>query len=717
MVKPNLNSSSYPGIFRIGKWLIHPNLNRITYDNRQVKLEPRIMEVLLCLVEHRGETVTRDYLMETLWSDTVVTEDSLNRSISKLRQVFNDDSKQPSVIETISKIGYRLIAPVEEVESAEVISESAASLRRSDRRSELRKINKPTRRVAIWGTMIILALSGFYGLKRTVIGSYTNNSMIRVVPFTSSPGLEFDPSFSPDCNQIAYVWKDQLREQWDIYVKQIGTETPLKLTNSPGVKINPRFSPDGRNLVFTKILNHGGGLFIVPTTGGQERKLISAVSNTILGLDWSPDGKWLAYTDKSAPGEPYAVFLLSIETLNKRKLTSPLKQSIGDEEVAFSPDGKKLAVARARTLGVMDVYLISVKSGEPKRLTFDNLKIHGLDWTPDGRHIIYSSNRGGDFGLWKVAASGGRPELLASGITGADNPAVSSNGDRLAFEKWNDQTNIYKLNLKDFTNGIAIPEQIISSTRWDWNAQISPGGRRLVFVSDRSGSTEIWTSDLEGANLLCLTSFNGPYSTMPRWSPDGRRIIFDSRAEGNANIYVVDAEGGMPRLLTTQLSEDIAPIYSRDGRWVYFASNRSGAWQIWKTNAEGIEATQVTKNGGFTTFESVDGSQLFVTKKEEAGIWQLSIENQEGELIIEDLEPVDWANWLVVEDGIYYVKRDSNHDPSIVFFDFETRTVVQTVELPDLLYKSGLSLSPNGAEMVFTHVDRKECDIMLIENF
>ncbi len=126
-------------------------------------------------------------------------------------------------------------------------------------------------------------------------------------------------------------------------------------------------------------------------------------------MDWSPDGKWLAYTDKSALDEPRAVFLLSIETLKRRKLTSSLKQSIGDSEVAFFTDGKKLEVERNYTPSIVNVYVISVKSGEPKRLTFDNLRIHGLDWSPDGRYVI-SLNLCGDFGLWKVTASRGQPE-------------------------------------------------------------------------------------------------------------------------------------------------------------------------------------------------------------------------------------------------------------------------------------------------------------------
>src|SRR5262245_6367299 len=95
--------------FKIGNWLVQPNLGRITNGARSEKVEPKVMEVLCCLAQQPGETVTREQLLETLWADAFVTEDALNRAISRLRKVFDDDPKNPSVIETIPKIGYRLI--------------------------------------------------------------------------------------------------------------------------------------------------------------------------------------------------------------------------------------------------------------------------------------------------------------------------------------------------------------------------------------------------------------------------------------------------------------------------------------------------------------------------------------------------------------------------------------------------------------------------------
>jgi dipeptidyl aminopeptidase/acylaminoacyl peptidase len=236
-------------------------------------------------------------------------------------------------------------------------------------------------------------------------------------------------------------------------------------------------------------------------------------------------------------------------------------------------------------------------------------------------------------------------------------------------------------------------------------------------ISTRSGGTEIWTSDADGSNLLRLTSFNGPYATMPRWSPDGRRLVFDCRSEGNANIYQVDGQGGQPRLLTTELSEEVAPIYSRDGRWIYFASNRTGDWQVWKMPSGSGSAIQITQRGGFAASESADGKHLYFTKQEQPGLWRMPVPGGEEERVLQDLEPVDWANWVVGEKGIWYVKRSADHTPSIAFFDFAARAIKPLVELPKLLYKSGLSLSPDGTHILFTQVERSECDIVLVELF
>jgi TolB-like protein/DNA-binding winged helix-turn-helix (wHTH) protein len=99
--------------FRVGAWLVQPNLNTVSSNGTKVRLEPKLMEVLVCLASQPGEPVSKDAIFKTVWPETFVSEDVLTRSISELRRVFEDDAREPRFIETIPKRGYRLIAPVE----------------------------------------------------------------------------------------------------------------------------------------------------------------------------------------------------------------------------------------------------------------------------------------------------------------------------------------------------------------------------------------------------------------------------------------------------------------------------------------------------------------------------------------------------------------------------------------------------------------------------
>jgi TolB-like protein/DNA-binding winged helix-turn-helix (wHTH) protein len=102
--------------FRLGEWLVQPSLNSVSRNGISLHLEPKVMEVLVCLVGHAGETVSKDELLKTVWPDTFVTDDGLIRSVSELRRVFEDDAREPRVIQTIPKRGYRLVATVEQVD-------------------------------------------------------------------------------------------------------------------------------------------------------------------------------------------------------------------------------------------------------------------------------------------------------------------------------------------------------------------------------------------------------------------------------------------------------------------------------------------------------------------------------------------------------------------------------------------------------------------------
>ena len=146
------------------------------------------------------------------------------------------------------------------------------------------------------------------------------------VPLTTYPGFQVRPSFSPDGNQVAFVWNGEKQDNFDIYVKMIGTNgPPLRLTTDAASDFGPAWSPDGRFIAFLRDLPSGKtAVLLIPAIGGPERKIAEIFTDEPL-LAWSPDGNWLAISEKDSETEPFALSLLSVDTGEKRRLTSPLE--------------------------------------------------------------------------------------------------------------------------------------------------------------------------------------------------------------------------------------------------------------------------------------------------------------------------------------------------------------------------------------------------------
>jgi Tol biopolymer transport system component len=541
---------------------------------------------------------------------------------------------------------------------------------------------------------------------------------IKISPFTSFPNDETEPAFSPDGNQIALVWNGEKGDNFDIYIKQIGSDRSLRLTEHPGADVSPAWSPDGREIAFVRVLENERGVYTLASLGGSERRLDTLVSGILhLGLDWSPDGTHLALADQTPGEQAHSIFLLSTATRQRRRLTFPPPDSFGDSRPAFSPDGGSIAFVRQTSAGT-DIYLARVEGGEPKRVTAENRKIQGLAWMPDGRSLVFASDREGYDGLWRVEVSGGEPRRLEGAADSCTYPAISRKGRYLAYRLSIEDTNIWRSEALVSKPQRSSLEKLVYSSRTDDSPQYSPDGRKIVFESTRSGAYELWVCNSDGSNPVELRTFTGGFPGSPSWSPDSRLIAFDGRPEGHRDIYVVDTEGGQPRRLTVEASNDTEPNWSRDGRWIYFASDRSGSWQVWKLPAEGGEAVQVTARGGYVAVESADGRELYYSKFGAPGIWKLSLEGGDEVLALGGLELGDWARWALTAKGIYFFNRKSATGRSIDFYDFAsgvTTTIVPFDKGPPP--RGGIAVSPDERWLLFAKLDFRIRDIMLFENF
>jgi len=440
-------------------------------------------------------------------------------------------------------------------------------------------------------------------------------------------------------------------------------------------------------------------------------------------LSWSPDSKYLVTVDRASPGEPPSLFVLSVATGEKRRLTTPPAPAVADTNPAVSPDGRALAFVRVISDGNTQLYVLPLSedcrsTGEARRLDVPQPWVVSPAWTADGREIVCDAGPpyvGGM--LWRVSVSdSGKPVLLAS-LGESYQPTVSRQGNRLVYQVWGWNADIWRAEVSGGDRSRPA-EKLIASTRQEANAQYSPDGSRIVFQSDRSGNQEIWVCNGDGSNPVQLTSLES--SGTPRWFPDGRRIVFDSQKEVQSEIYVIDTETRVPRRLTSDPSDDLTPSVSHDGRWIYFASTRTGRWEIWRLPAEGGEAVQVTHEGGAIPFESLDGKKVYYQKKLEASdVWQIPVAGGEETRV---LGPAGQLQFTVVADGIYFIEPGPLgyggwiKGNSLKFFSFAKGTAEKVFDIK-YLPQIGLSLSPNGRYVLFSQVDPFGVDLMLVENF
>ena len=362
--------------------------------------------------------------------------------------------------------------------------------------------------------------------------------------------MEFQPALSPNGELVAFCWDRESQDSVDIYIKQIASGVLSHLTDDAARDISPAWSPDGRLVAFRRLLPGTTQIIVKSYLGGPERKLAEWPSQNAghpRGLEptrdlcFSPDGKWLVATAGSVPPDPVGLLVVSMETGETAKLTSPTGEYVADSGPALSPDGHTLAFTRGTMLNapqshssIAEIYIMAVSgqhpAGVPKQITFDNRIASNPVWTPDGRSIIFSSNRNDNETtrhLWRVVVSGAReaakspgPEFLAGLGDYSHDPAISGDGHRLAYTQATHDLNIWEIHLPDHSGKSADAARLISSTRDDLLPDFSPDGTKIAFGSDRSGHHEIWVCERDGSNPVQLTSDVGSLTTDPHWSPD-----------------------------------------------------------------------------------------------------------------------------------------------------------------------------------------------------
>jgi serine/threonine protein kinase len=554
-------------------------------------------------------------------------------------------------------------------------------------------------------------------------------TVLQAMPIVSLPGGTRSPSFSPDGGQITFSWTGSDGTNTDIYVQQIGVGSPVRRTTDPRGDFSPAWSPDGKSIAYFRGDGRGNSpheVRLLPPLGGADRTVTEIRPSGFrrpLTLDWCPDSTCLVLTDSPGEGRPDALYVVSVETGEKRQLTSPGASMFADSNPAVSPDGRWLVFRRESGPFTGELLLLPLgpgltASGEPRALTPATFPAFNPRWMPDSTEIVFSA----DAALWRLRIGGdGKPQRLPFVGEDGQTPVVSrSTADRpsrLAYIRSYSDVNIWRVETPGAGAPATSPPALaIASTRLDSVPHYRSDGARVTFQSTRSGESEVWTADITGANEVRITSMRVG-SGWPHWSPDGKQIAFHSNPESNAEIFVVGAEGGKPTNLSKHPDLDVFPSFSRDGRWVYFTRKRDGQEAtVWKVPAAGGPAVQISERTGAWAIESHDGV-YFVGSFDSsipATLWRVPIA---GGAAVKITEGVSGGSFDVVDGGVYYIEWAAG-ESRLQYFDLLSgKTITVAGKLGNVPLTSGLTVSRDGRLILFSRIDSALNDLMLVENF
>lgn len=501
-----------PARFHFGDLVLDCAQRRLVRAGQDIYLPPKTFELLLYLIQHRGRVIPKGELLDAVWPNVNVVENTLAQRIREIRETLGHPANGAAFITTIPRVGYQFTAQLDEDLPRDALLERPAG----PMRTRVQGWHAP----AFSLVMVAVLVAALWPREKPV--RLSDHRLVSDFPRSAR-----FPTLSPDGGTIAFV--DDVNGRPQVWVRSVTSGQPTQLTFVDGLDIGwTRWSPNGNRIYF----NYEGGIWVVSPFGGPPRRVVARGKNPSL----SADGTSLVYEGLGLPDGDLGIWLASADGA---KPTRVLNRPFAIASMpAVAPDGRSIVFFRSSGGPLGDLWIVPTAGGAPRRLTYDDAETDSPTWTTDGKFVIFSSKRAGSRTLWRIAASGGDPTPLTTGAGEDSDPQVSLDGRRMIYTN---VRNIFRLEVLDTATGL---RRVVTERRSLMSApRFSPDGGRITFFHETDTGIHVFVIKVDGHAIQPLTVQKGERNLLPRWSTNGDALFF-SQVLPKLSFRRVAAVGG-----------------------------------------------------------------------------------------------------------------------------------------------------------------------------